>query len=140
MEDSHASGQVSSGAIVFSFPFFDGFRTEGKVAQSRSELNTLVIQAEKLKDNIRLQTVESVNALKESGEILQSLTGVVAQAERLSEMAEKGFIYGVKTHLDVQDAQLALKQARGNLAKARRDYIVARVTLQWVMGTPELVK
>ncbi len=140
MEDSHASGQVSSGAIVFSFPFFDGLRTKGKVAQSRSELNTLVIQAEKLKDNIRLQTVESVNALKESGEILQSLTGVVAQAERLSDMAEKGFIYGVKTHLDVQDAQLALKQSRGNLAKARRDYIVAKVTLQWVMGTLELAK
>jgi HAE1 family hydrophobic/amphiphilic exporter-1 len=140
MEDSHASGQVSSGAIVFSFPFFDGLRTKGKVAQSRSELNTLVLQAEKLKDNIRLQTVESVNALKESGEILQSLTGVVAQAERLSEMAEKGFIYGVKTNLDVQDAQLALKQARGNLAKARRDYLVAKVTLQWVMGMLELAR
>jgi len=61
--------------------------------------------------------------------------GVVTQAERLSDMAEKGFVWGVKTTSDVQDAQLALKQARGNLAKARRDYLVAGVTLQWVMGT-----
>jgi HAE1 family hydrophobic/amphiphilic exporter-1 len=35
----------------------------------------------------------------------------------------------------VDDAQFNLTQAKGNLARARRDYLVAQVTLQYVMGT-----
>ncbi|MBI5016659.1 MAG: hypothetical protein HZB55_14375 [Deltaproteobacteria bacterium] len=35
----------------------------------------------------------------------------------------------------MDDASLNLVRARTNLAKARRDYLVARVTLEWVMGT-----
>jgi HAE1 family hydrophobic/amphiphilic exporter-1 len=41
----------------------------------------------------------------------------------------------VKTRLDVDDAQLNLSQAEANLARAQRDYLVARVTLEWVKGT-----
>ncbi len=133
--DNSESGEVSKAAVILSFPFFDGLKTRGKVAQSRSELNTMQLQEGKLKDAIRVQTEEAVSALKESGEILKALEGVVNQAERLLSMAEKGFVYGVKTNLDVQDAQLALKEAKGSLARARRNYLVARVNLDWVTGT-----
>jgi HAE1 family hydrophobic/amphiphilic exporter-1 len=44
---------------------------------------------------------------------------------------------GVKTHLEVQDAQLSLLAANTTLARARRDYRVADVTLQWAMGSLE---
>jgi HAE1 family hydrophobic/amphiphilic exporter-1 len=50
-------------------------------------------------------------------------------------MSEKGFELGVKTRLDVEDAQLNLSLAKGNLAQASRDYIVARTNLDWAMGT-----
>ena len=49
-------------------------------------------------------------------------------------MANKGFEYGVKTKLEVDDAQLNLSQARASLARARRDYLSSLVTLRWVMG------
>jgi outer membrane protein TolC len=42
-----------------------------------------------------------------------------------------------ETHLDVQDAQLNLLAAKTNLTRAQRDYHVARVTLDWVMGILE---
>nr|MDA8404834.1 efflux RND transporter permease subunit [Desulfobacteraceae bacterium] len=133
--DNHTTGNVSSASVVMSFPFFDGMKTRGKVAQTRSEYNTLVLQFEKLKDSIQLQTNEAISKLQESGGTLVALEGVVTQAERLMDMAEKGFAYGVKTSLDVQDAQVALKEAKGNYAIACRDYLVAKVTLDWVTGT-----
>jgi outer membrane protein TolC len=37
--------------------------------------------------------------------------------------------------LEVQDAELNLAAARANLARAQRDYRVARVNLDWVSGT-----
>ncbi len=72
--------------------------------------------------------------VKEAGDIARGLAGTVSQAEKLLQMAEKGYEYGVKTRLEVEDAELNLSSARGNLARAYRDYRVAKVTLTWAMG------
>jgi outer membrane protein TolC len=121
--------------VYLNFPIFDGFRTEGKVAQAQSTVNSLRIDEARLMDSISLQVREAGNAVAESAEIMKALSGTVAQAEKLLYMAEKGFEYGVKTRLEVDDAQLNLTQARANLAKASRDYLVARVTMEWALGT-----
>lgn len=65
---------------------------------------------------------------------MKALSGTVSQAERLLHMAEKGYEYGVKTRLDVEDAELNLMQAKGNLTRAKRDYLVACVNLKRVTG------
>ena len=68
-------------------------------------------------------------------DILTALGGTVTQAEKLLFLAEKGYELGVKTHLEVQDAQYNVLAARANVARAQRDYRVARVSLEWVSGT-----
>jgi HAE1 family hydrophobic/amphiphilic exporter-1 len=135
MGESREQGVIASGEVVVTFPFFDGFRTTGRVLQARSELRRLELADAKLRDEIRLQVSEALSALDESGQILNASGGTVSRARRLLEMAELGFIHGVKTTLEVQDAQLNLRQARGNLARAQRDHLTAAVTLEWVKGT-----
>ena len=130
-----ADGKVWSAGLYFSYPIFDGLRTRGRVAQARSEAASLRIDEAKLLDAIALETRNAVNAVREAGEIVKALSGTVSQAERLLSMAGKGFEYGVKTRLDVVDAELNLTQARGILARARRDYLVTRVNLEYVKGT-----
>jgi outer membrane protein TolC len=129
-----ADGPLWTVGLFATFPFFDGFRTQGKVAQAKSNVSSLKIDEAKLVDSIVLQTRQAVDAVKEAGEIVKGLSGTVDQAQRLLSMAEKGYEYGVKTRLDVDDAELNLMLAQSNLAKARRDYIVANINLQWVMG------
>jgi HAE1 family hydrophobic/amphiphilic exporter-1 len=73
--------------------------------------------------------------VREAAELLRATQGTVQQAERLAFLAEKGYELGVKTNLEVQDAQLNLRSARANLARAQRDYRVARIALAWVEGT-----
>jgi outer membrane protein TolC len=75
-----------------------------------------------------------VNAVEEAAGVVAALDGTVKQAERLLFLAEKGFEMGVKTRLDVQDAQLNRQAALASLARAQRDYRVARVNLAWVSG------
>jgi len=128
-------GQVWSAGIFLSYPFFDGLKSQGKTAQAKSDLNSLKIEEAKLKDSISLQVRDAVNACREAEEIMKALSGNVRQAERLLKMAEKGYEFGVKTKLEVDDAQLNVLDAKGNLAKARRDYSVALVTYAWVRGT-----
>jgi outer membrane protein TolC len=120
--------------LFATYPIFDGFRTDGKVAQAKSEAASLKIEEAKLLDSIALQVRDTVNAVRESADIVKALSGTVTQADRLLYMAEKGFEYGVKTKLDVDDAALNSNRAKANLAKARRDYLVARVALNWAMG------
>ncbi len=127
-------GMTGMLGVFLTFPIFDGLKTQGRVAQARSDEASLRIQEAKLKDSIRVEVSEAVNAVQVSAEIVRGLTGTVTQAERLLFMAEKGFEYGVKTRLEVDDAQLNLKQAKGGLAKSQRDYLVSQTNLKWVAG------
>jgi len=134
---AEADGKTWSAGLFFSYPIFDGLRTRGKVAQANSEVASLRIDEAKLMDSIALETRDAANAVREAGEIVKALAGTLSQAERLLLLAEKGFEYGVKTRLEVEDAELNLLQAKGGLARARRDYLTARVNLEFVKGTLE---
>ena len=133
-DSNDIDGEYWSASIILSWPFFDGFRTKGQVVQAKSNLESSHIDMAKLKETISLQIQASLDQVKEAREILDALEGTVQQAERLLSMAEKGFEYGVKTFLDVEDAQLNLSTSRGNRARASRDYLVALTNLKWVQG------
>ncbi len=128
------SGQAWNAGLYLTFPFFDGMRTRGKVAQAESDRRSLKIDKSKLADSIALQTREALNAVAEAEKIVEALSGTVSQAEKLLFLSEKGYEFGVKIRLEVEDAELKLQQAKGNLSRAWRDYRAARVNLLWVMG------
>lgn len=132
--DIDLNGKAWNAGLFLSFPFFDGLRTRGKVAQAESDLSSLRIDEAKLQDAIALQAREALNAVRESKEIVDALSGTVAQADKLLFLSEKGYEFGVKIRLEVEDAELKLQQAKGNLSRAWRDYRAASVNLLWVMG------
>lgn len=132
--EAWGSGQEHVAAVIISFPFFDGLSTRGKVAQAESDARTLAIQRDKLKESMRLQVFTAISGVTESAEIVNGLTGTVEEAQKVLSMANKGYQYGLMTRLDVEDAELALLQAQGGLARAKRDAMVAEVNLTWVMG------
>ncbi len=130
----HGDGPGWNGGVYLSFPFFDGWRTAGRVAAAKSELRTRRLEEAQLRDFIVREVRDAIRAVRQSDQIVVALSGTVKQALRLLEMAEQGFGYGVKTRLDVEDAQLNLLQAESNLARARRDSLVARSQLVWATG------
>ncbi|MBF0099923.1 MAG: efflux RND transporter permease subunit [Desulfobacterales bacterium] len=134
---SSADGDAWSLGIYLTYPFYDGEKTQGLSIQAESELKSLQLDIKKIHDTLILQVREAVHAVKEAGEIVQALTGTVSQAEKLLFMAEKGYEYGAMTRLNVEDAELNLKQSRSNLAKGRRDYLASCIKLSWVMGIIE---
>jgi hydrophobic/amphiphilic exporter-1 (mainly G- bacteria), HAE1 family len=132
--DMTLNGKAWNAGLYLTFPFFDGLRAKGKTAQAESDLNSLKIDEAKLADSISLQAREALNAVCESKEIVDALSGTVAQAEKLLYLSEKGYEFGVKIRLEVEDAELKLEQAKGNLSRAWRDYQTARANLLWTMG------
>lgn len=128
------SGPAWNVGVYLTFPFFDGLKTSGMVVQAESDLRTKQIEEMSMMDSISLEVRNACNAVKEAEEIVLALGGTVKQAERLLQMAEKGYEYGVKIRLEVDDAQLNLLQARSSLARAQRDYRVALVNYRWSIG------
>jgi outer membrane protein len=120
--------------VFLTFPLFDGFRTKGQVVQAKSNLETSRIDMGRIKESIAIEIQVALDQVREAAEILVALRGTVQQAERLLQMAEKGYEFGVKTRLEVEDAQFNLTASQGNLARASRDYLVALTNLQWVQG------
>ncbi|MDA8403866.1 MAG: TolC family protein [Desulfobacteraceae bacterium] len=132
--ETNADGNAWSLGIFMTYPIFDSGKTKGLVMQAESQCRSLELDMEKLNDTLELQVRQAVNAVREAGEIVNALHETVAQAEKLLFMAEKGYEFGAMTRLDVEDAELNLKQAHISLSRGRRDYLVAQVTLAWVMG------
>jgi len=120
--------------IKLSWPVFDGLKTSGRVRQASSEREALRIDEQQLLDTIGLEIREALDRIRVATELVHALDGTVAQAEKLVRLSEKGFEYGVKIRLEVDDAELNLRQTRSSLALARRDYLVAMVDLALAMG------
>jgi len=130
--DTH--GPFWNAGLYLSFPVFDGLRTRGQVVQARSDQTRVDIQAAKARDAVAVEVRVALDAAQEADEIQKALSGTAQQAEKLLQMSEKGFEYGVKTKLDVDEAQLNVRMAKGNLARAKRDALVAQTNLLWVQG------
>jgi HAE1 family hydrophobic/amphiphilic exporter-1 len=130
-----ADGKVWGTGVYFSFPFFDGFATRGRVAQAKSDLSRAELDLAKAREGAYVEVRVALDQVKVAAEIVAASSGNVAQARRLLEMSEKGFDLGVKTRLEVDDALLSARMAEVNLARARRDYLVALTNLSYVQGT-----
>ena len=127
-------GESWNVGLYLSFPFFDGMKTKGSIIQADSRIAAMRIEKERLIDGIYLEARDAVNRLLEAIDILSAMQATVEQAEKLLEMAEAGYRAGVKTRLEVEDAQLNLTSARTSLARAKRDYIAARIQILWIAG------
>ncbi len=134
MDGRTGDGRAWSAGVQVSWPLFDGGRTQGAVARSESEARSLGLDEARFLDALTLETRTGIDAVRESAAVVEALGGTVAEAEKLLAMAEKGFELGVKTRLDVDDAQLNLLRARAGLARGRRDLLTAQVNLRWLTG------
>src|SRR5207244_381484 len=72
--------------------------------------------------------------LDEARAVIQASAEAIKEADESVDIAEAGYQQGLRTNLEVLDAQLARDTARTNHAQARHDYAVARARLEQVVG------
>ncbi|MGE4319213.1 MAG: TolC family protein [Deferribacterales bacterium] len=130
--------------VTLSFNFFDGLKTSGKRSQAVSNLRRSKLDELNTEDSVALDIRQAISRVKEAAEIIDAAEGTVDEASKLLDMAEKGFKFGVKTKLEVDDAEYNLRSAQVRLARAYRDYSVQYTNLLWSAGVlgekEELVK
>ncbi|TLN23615.1 RND transporter, partial [bacterium] len=103
-----SNGTNWNAGIYATWPLFDGKKTQGKALEAKSQAQAMKIKREDLLASFELAVRDALGNVKESAEVLAGLEGAVQQAEKLLGMAQKGYEYGVKTRLEVEDSQLNL--------------------------------
>ena len=126
--------RTMSGGLIVEWPFFDGFRTRGRVTQAQAAVHRQQIALLQLEQQVQLDVTNALLNLASAAQYVESQSGSVATAEESLRLVRVGFREGAHTTLDVIDAETALARARANYIQAVHDYQVASVNLSWSMG------
>lgn len=120
--------------LQVSWPLFDGRASQGRLLQNQAQLRMAQQQLDAVDADIRLQIREARQGLQAAEAQVNSARATVGRAERALEIAQKRFANGLSTQLELGDAELAVTEARSNVAQALFRYNVARAQLTAALG------
>lgn len=120
--------------LTLSFKLFNGGRTRQRVQQAQITVNQTEQQLLQYRDYVSLQVKSRINDLRRVQSILEAQERNVNLAERAYAIAVVRYREGTGNQLEVENADVALKQARTNRLQSVYDYIIARAELDHLVG------
>lgn len=115
-------------------PIFNGFKTQARVNQAEIGLNQSVEQKRNFTEAIKTQAISILYRIKQAVKRIQGQNKTVSQATEGYNIATRRLSNGLATQLEVNDAELALRQAKLNRLQAIYDLNVAEADLENVLG------
>lgn len=125
---------TSSVGLQLSAPIFEGLTRVRQVEQARIDLEQTQIQKEFQHKSLSFQAQNALNRIQRSQRSLQAQEQNIAQAEKGFEIAQVSYNSGVGTLIEINDAELALTQARLNRLEAIYDFLNAMADFNQITG------
>lgn len=116
-------------------PIFAGFARVARVQQAEANARQQEARLERAAHEARSGVQTLYDAVTEARERAAAQRRAVAQARRGFEIASAEYRAGVGSQLQITDAELALREAEFEYARAVHDYLVARARLDLAIGT-----
>lgn len=120
--------------ISFSIPIFQGGATYHKVKQVRVDQQTLELNVLNTRRTLNMQMKTYVDNMKTSLEEVGSNKEAVKQAAKGRDIALKRYEVGSGTIVELNDAELALTQAKLAYTQSIFNYVSAKADLDKVLG------
>jgi outer membrane protein len=127
----------STVGVSLSINLFNGVRTYKKVEQSEIALNQSEEQFSQLKDFTISQVKYSINELRKVKASLEAQERNVKIAERAYELSVIRYKEGTGNQLEIENSDIALRQAKINRLQSVYDYIISRANLDQLLGNIE---
>jgi outer membrane protein len=120
--------------VNVSWPLFTGFRTQGKIAESRAQVDKL----EAGRRQIELQVLNDVSTaylgLNATVEAIKTSELGLVQAQENMDLADGRYKNGIGNAIEYSDAELALTQAKSNLVLTYYQYHQQMAELDRAVG------
>jgi outer membrane protein TolC len=120
--------------VQLQIPVFNGFKTQSRVNQAEIGLNQAIEQKRNLTEAIKTQALSVLYRVQQAFIRVKSQSKTVNTAKEGYEIAKRRLENNVGTQLEVNDAELALRQAKLNRLQAIYDFKVAEADLETVLG------
>jgi len=120
--------------ISLNIPIFDGFSKHNSIKQYKMEKNILNLTIEDTRRNLNIAIKNYNDQMGTYIKNYSAAESTLAVAQKSYDIAEKMYECGKATLLELNDAQLALTQAQLTLNQAIYDFMVAKASLDELMG------
>ncbi|WP_297193947.1 TolC family protein [uncultured Porphyromonas sp.] len=134
LDNSKRWSPFSTIALSLSVPLFNGFSRQNDVHATRTQLQQLQLQRVDAERQLHLSAMNSLSAQTNAIEQFVAAREAVASAEKGYQIAQVRYKTGEGTILELNDADMALLQARLNYSQAIYNYMVALYTLDELQG------
>lgn len=124
----------STAALSLTIPVFDGFSKHYNIKQSKVNRNMLALQREDAERNLRIGIRNYNDQMALCIKNYQAANATVEIAQKSYDISEKMYEVGKATLVELNDAQLALQQAQLTQAQAVYNFMVAKASLDELVG------
>ncbi len=121
--------------VGLTFPVFNGYANQARIAQEKTALNVLNKQMQALKQEIGQEVWNAYLDLKQAEERIDNTAVLLASAEENLALAEEEYREGVGSMMEVIDAEAALVAAEEGRIEALADFKIALAVIDRVAGT-----
>lgn len=120
--------------VSLTIPIFSGGNRLNNIKQTQVSISQLNLQKIDTERNLQLATKQNMDNMKTCIKQFSAAQKGVEQAERGYTISQKRYDTGASTLLELNDAELALTQAKLNLNQAIYNYMIARSDLEKTLG------
>jgi outer membrane protein TolC len=121
-------------SLAISWTPFDGFRTNGRIAEAQAQLRQARLDEARLSEALETGFAAAVAEYRAARARMGARRETVALAVRAHELAELRYGSGLSTQLEVTDAALQLEEARVQEVQALHDLARALARLERLTG------
>jgi outer membrane protein TolC len=126
-------------SVALNWNIFQGGAVTAGIGAAHTELGRLEQELEQHVIEIRRQAVTAFLELDSARGNLGARESALVVATRTLEDASEGFAAGVRTGIEIANAQNAVLLTRIGLSQARHDYSVAKARIEYVTGASLLL-
>ena len=128
---------TSTASLSLNIPIFDGFSKRFNIKQTRKTIDMLNLQKEDTERNLRIAMKTYTDQMELCLKNFDAAKNTVDLASKSYQITEKMYEVGKVTLVELNDAQLALTQSQLTIYQAIHDYMVAKASLDELLGNEE---
>ena len=120
--------------VSLSVPIFSGGGKFNKIKETNVSLTQIKLQRENVERNLKLGIRQSMDQMATCVKKYEASKRSISEAEKGHIISQKRYDTGTGTLLELNDAELALTQARLNYNQSIFEYMVAKSNLEKILG------
>ncbi len=120
--------------VQLQIPVFNGFKTDSRISQAEIGLSQISEQKRNLSEAIKTQTISIIYKINQAKIRIEGQDKTIKLAEEGYQISKRRLENNLGTQLELNDAELALRQAKLNRLQAIYDLLIAEAELENVLG------